>query len=37
MKQTIEKVVAVEKELAQSPWVVEPGEINIGPAAIVLL
>jgi hypothetical protein len=34
---TIEKVVVVEKELAQSPRVVEPGEISIGPAAIVLL
>jgi hypothetical protein len=33
----LEKVVATKKELAQSPWVIEPGEISISPAALVLL
>jgi hypothetical protein len=35
--ETLEKVVAAEKELAQSPQVIEPGEISISPVAIVLL
>jgi hypothetical protein len=34
---TLEKVVAAEKELAQSLRVIEPGEISISPAAIVFL
>jgi hypothetical protein len=34
---TLEKVIATEKELAQSPGVMEPGEISISPVAIILL
>jgi hypothetical protein len=34
---TLEKVVAVKKELAQSPRVIKPREISISPVAIVLL
>jgi hypothetical protein len=33
----LEKVVAAEEELAQSPWVIEPGEVSVSPAAIILL
>jgi hypothetical protein len=31
---TLEKIVAAEKELAQSLRVIEPGEISISPAAM---
>jgi hypothetical protein len=34
---TLEKVVAAKKKLAQRLRVIEPGEISISPAAIVLL
>jgi hypothetical protein len=34
---TLKKVVATEKELVQSPQVMEPREISINPAAILLL
>jgi hypothetical protein len=34
---TLEKVVATEKEFTQSLWVIEPGEISISQAAIILL
>ena len=30
-------IVATKKELAQSLRIIEPGEINISPAAIILL
>jgi hypothetical protein len=35
--ETLEKVVAAVKELAQSPRVIEPGEISISPAAVTSL
>jgi hypothetical protein len=35
--ETLKKVVAAIKELTLSPWVIKPGEISIGPGAIVLL
>jgi hypothetical protein len=34
---TLKKIVAAEKELAQSLRVIKPREISISPAAIVLL
>jgi hypothetical protein len=34
---TLEKGVAAEKELTQSLWVIEPREVSISLAAIVLL
>jgi hypothetical protein len=34
---SLEKIVAVIKELAQSTWVVERREVSTNPAAVVLL
>jgi hypothetical protein len=34
---SVEKVVAAAKELAQSPWVIEPREISTSPTAAILL
>jgi hypothetical protein len=34
---TLKKVVAAVKELAESPWVVEPKEVSTSPTTAVLL
>jgi hypothetical protein len=34
---TVEEVVIDTDEVTQSPWVIEPGEVSVGPTTIVFV